>query len=125
MEWYLKVLRQYADFSGRARRKEYWMFALFNVIALLVASLVDGMLGMRGASGIGPVYGLYGLAVMVPGIAVAVRRMHDLGKSGWVLLLGLIPLVGLIVLYWAVQEGEPTENAYGPDPKHDPVYDLA
>lgn len=125
MEWYLKVLRQYADFSGRARRKEYWMFTLFNLIAIVVASLLDRMLGLGGAAGIGPIYGLYGLAVLLPGIAVAVRRMHDVGKSGWVLLLGLIPLVGLVVLYWAIQEGEPGPNAYGPDPKHDAAYELA
>ena len=126
MDWYLTVLRSFSDFSGRARRKEYWMFTLFNAIFAAVASVLDRVLGLAGEAGIGPLYGLYLLVVLVPGIAVAIRRMHDTGRSGWMLLVGLIPLIGvLLVLYWAIQEGEPRENAYGPDPKEDPSYVLS
>lgn len=82
MEWYLKVMKQYADFNGRARRKEYWMFLLFNIIFALVAMLVDNLLGMRINEQIpyGYLYLLYGLATFIPGIAVGVRRLHDVGK---------------------------------------------
>ena len=125
MDWYLTVLRSFSDFSGRARRKEYWMFILFNTIFLAVASILDRVLGLAGEIGIGPLYGLYVLVTLVPNLAVAIRRMHDTGRSGWMLLVGLIPLAGLLVLYWAIQEGEPRENAYGPDPKEDPSYVLS
>lgn len=114
MEWYLKVLRQYADFAGRARRKEFWMFVLFNILASLVASFVDYSLGVSLISG------LYSLFILIPGIAVSVRRLHDIGKSGWMLLIILIPIIGviwLIVLY--ATEGTYGENQYGPDPKED------
>ncbi len=118
MDWYLGVLKKYAQFSGRARRKEYWMFFLFNVIAAFVLGLVDGLLGLGGASGIGLLGGLYTLAVLVPGIAVAMRRLHDTGRSGWWLLVGLVPLVGFIVLLvFMVLPGQSGSNAYGDDPK--------
>jgi uncharacterized membrane protein YhaH (DUF805 family) len=112
VDWYVKVLKQYADFNGRARRKEYWMFLLFNFIISLVLGILAGVIRM-------PILAtLYMLAVLVPAIAVGVRRMHDIGKSGWVLLVGLIPLVGgIILLVWAATEGTPGSNQYGPDPK--------
>jgi uncharacterized membrane protein YhaH (DUF805 family) len=112
MDWYLKVLKQYADFNGRARRKEYWMFVLVNVIISLVLGVIAGIIRM-------PILGtIYSLAVLVPTIAVSVRRMHDIGKSGWVLLLGLIPLIGaIILLIWSATEGTSGSNPYGPDPK--------
>jgi uncharacterized membrane protein YhaH (DUF805 family) len=119
MNWYLKVLKQYADFNGRARRKEYWMFVLFNVIFLAVAVLLDNILGtaIKGV-GYGLFYILYALAIIIPSLAVAVRRLHDVGKSGWMILIGLIPLIGaiwLLVLY--VTDSVPGENEYGPNPK--------
>ena len=120
MEWYLKVMKQYADFNGRARRKEYWMFLLFNIIFALVAMLVDNLLGMRINEQIpyGYLYLLYGLATFIPGIAVGVRRLHDVGKSGWWYLIAFIPLIGgLYLLYLFIQDGTPGSNDYGVNPK--------
>ncbi|MBX7042973.1 MAG: DUF805 domain-containing protein [Ignavibacteria bacterium] len=119
MNWYLKVLKNYTNFSGRARRKEYWMFTLFNVIFAVAAMLLDNLLGIAiEGIGYGPIYGLYVLATIVPGIAVSVRRLHDVDKSGWMLLIGLIPLIGAIwLLVLFVTEGTPGDNQYGPNPK--------
>lgn len=119
MNWYLKVLKQYADFSGRARRKEYWMFALFNLIFVIVAAILDNILGLTfGQLPYGVFYFLYALALIVPGLAVAVRRLHDIGKSGWMILIGLIPLVGAIwLIVLMVLDSKPGENQYGPNPK--------
>jgi uncharacterized membrane protein YhaH (DUF805 family) len=119
MDWYLKVLKQYADFSGRARRKEYWMFALFNMIFAIVAMILDNVLGiaMEGI-GYGPLYGLYALAMLIPGLAVGVRRLHDVGKSGWMFLIVLIPLIGaiwLLVLFFTDSQLE--NNKWGQNPK--------
>jgi uncharacterized membrane protein YhaH (DUF805 family) len=112
MNYYLDVLKNYAKFDGRARRKEYWMFFLFNVIASILFYAIGSVIGID-------VLGmLYSLAVLVPGIAVSVRRMHDIGKSGWMVLVGLIPLIGGIwLLILTVTEGESGENEYGADPK--------
>ncbi len=113
MEWYLKVLKQYADFNGRARRTEFWMFFLFNVIVSIIFTIIDTMLGTYGA-----LSGIYGLAILIPALAVSVRRLHDTGKSGWMFLVGLIPVIGfiwLLVLY--IMEGTPGENQYGANPK--------
>jgi uncharacterized membrane protein YhaH (DUF805 family) len=113
MNWYLKVLRQYADFNGRARRTEFWMFVLFNIIFSLVANTLDYMFGFYGVISV-----IYGLAMLIPGLAVSVRRLHDVNKSGWMILVALIPVIGfiwLLVLY--VTEGTPGENQYGANPK--------
>ena len=112
MNWYLGVLKKYADFSGRARRKEFWMFALINFIIAIVLSVVDSMIGM-------PVLGLiYSLGVLLPGLAVGARRLHDIGKSGWWLLIGLVPFIGIIVLIiFFVMDSNPGDNQYGPNPK--------
>lgn len=117
MEWYLKVLRQYADFAGRARRKEYWMFTLVNVIISIVLASIDSMLEISVLT-VGILGLLYSLTVLLPNLAVSVRRLHDTGRSGWWLLIGLIPLIGTIVLIvFFATEGERQPNAYGPDPK--------
>ena len=105
MYWYLKVLKQYADFKGRARRKEYWMFCLFDVIVAFSFGFVCDLIGMSDLNNV------YILAVLLPSIAVAVRRVHDIGKSGWYLL---IPIYNLVLV---LTEGEKCENKYGPDPK--------
>ena len=105
MYWYLKVLKQYADFKGRARRKEYWMFFLFNVIVTFSFGFVCGLIGMSDLNNV------YTLAVLLPSISVSVRRVHDIGKSGWYLL---IPIYNLVLV---LTEGEKCENKYGPDPK--------
>ncbi len=113
MEWYLKVLRQYADFNGRARRKEFWMFVLFNLIFAIVANVLDYMFGTDYIFG-----GIYGLAMLIPGLAVSVRRLHDVGKSGWMLLVGLIPVIGGIwLLVLSVMDSQPGTNQYGDNPK--------
>ncbi len=113
MNWYLKVFRQYADFSGRARRTEYWMFALFNIIIGSILLAIDLGLGTYGA-----LYSIYGLVVLIPGLAVAVRRLHDVGKSGWFLLVGLIPIIGAIwLLILMVTDSQIGSNKWGENPK--------
>jgi uncharacterized membrane protein YhaH (DUF805 family) len=119
MNWYLKVLKQYADFNGRARRKEYWMFALFNFIFTIVAIILDYALDLTvGELPYGVIYFLYTLAVFIPSLAVVVRRLHDVGKSGWMILIPLIPLIGSIWLFiLLVTDSKPGENQYGQNPK--------
>ena len=119
MNWYLKVLKQYADFSGRARRSEYWYFALFNMIFVICAMILDNVLGIAlEGIGYGPIYLLYVLAMFIPGVAVVVRRLHDVGKSGWMYFIVLIPIIGaiwlIVLLFTESQEGE---NKWGPNPK--------
>jgi uncharacterized membrane protein YhaH (DUF805 family) len=126
MKWYLKVLSQYADFNGRARRKEYWMFFLFNIIFAIVAVMLDNALGLAMESiGYGPIYGLYVLAMFLPGLAVAVRRLHDIGKSGWMMFVVLIPFIGSIwLLVMMATESHTGPNEYGENPKTDGGGDL-
>lgn len=113
MNWYLEVLKKYAVFRGRARRKEYWIFFGFNLIIELVLGVIEGAAG-----GPGVLESLYGLAVLIPGIAVSVRRLHDTDRTGWWLLIVFIPLIGAIVLLvFMVQDSQPGENQYGPNPK--------
>ncbi len=113
MNWYLEVLKKYADFSGRARRKEYWMFALFNFIIAFVLGFIEGLVGGPGFIGF-----IYALAVIIPGIAVSVRRLHDTNRSGWWLLILLVPIVGIIViLVFMVQDSQAGDNQYGANPK--------
>ena len=119
MKWYLKVLNQYADFSGRARRMEYWMFVLFNMIFAFAAMVIDNILGtaVEGV-GYGMVYALYLLAMFVPGLAVTVRRLHDVGKSGWMYLIIFIPMIGVIwLLVLLFTDSDSGTNEYGPSPK--------
>lgn len=119
MNWYLDVLKKYAEFSGRARRKEYWMFVLFNVIISIVLTIVDGVLGTFSAqAGTGLLSGIYGLGVLLPSIGVGIRRLHDTDHSGWWLLIAFVPCVGVFVLlYFLVIEGTPGSNQFGPNPK--------
>ena len=120
MEWMLMPLKRYAQFSGRSRRKEYWMFFLFIIICAVVIGIIEGILGMSGMVGdlYGPLTLLFILAIFIPSLAVQVRRFHDQDKSGWFVLLGFIPLVGgLIVLVFMCLEGTKGPNQYGPDPK--------
>ena len=119
MSWYLAVLKKYAVFTGRARRKEYWFFALFNVIFLVVATILDNLLKTTFENlSYGWIYLLYALAVLIPSIAVVVRRLHDVGKSGWWYFIALIPLVGGIwLLVLMCTDSQPGDNQYGPNPK--------
>ena len=127
MDWYMKVIRNYAGFTGRARRKEYWMFVLFNMIFAIAAMILDKVLGlMIDPLPYGAIYIIYTLAIVLPSLAVAVRRLHDVGKSGWFLLIALIPLVGAIwLLVLFVTEGPHAPNEYGPDPKEDAAMAMA
>jgi uncharacterized membrane protein YhaH (DUF805 family) len=120
MQWYLKVLQQYADFAGRARRTEFWMFTLFSAIISIVLAVLDTMLGLTFVEGTtsGWLGLIYSLAVLLPGLGVTVRRLHDTGRSGWWLLIGLVPFVGGIVLIvFCATAGNMGANSYGPDPK--------
>ena len=129
MEWYLKVMRDnYTNFSGRARRKEYWMFSLVYVIILTGCTVLDNVLGtvfMMDAGPLGEIsmgygwaYTICGLLHFIPGMALGVRRLHDLGKSGWFYLILLIPFIGvawLLIIFCF--EGKKEDNKYGPNPK--------
>ena len=113
MNWYLGCWKKYAEFSGRARRKEFWMFVLFNFLASVAIGIVDGILGTNGALG-----GLYSLAVLIPSLAVAARRLHDTDRSGWWQLIALIPLIGFIILLvFLCSDSKPGENRFGANPK--------
>lgn len=125
MEYFLHGLRNYAVFSGRARRKEYWMFVLFQIIFGVVMTVADNLFGTTwgDAGDEGILYSLYSLALFIPGLAVSVRRLHDVGKSGWFTFIILIPLVGIIwLLVLDCTEGTQSENEYGPDPKAEPEF---
>ena len=119
MNWYLSVLKQYAVFKGRARRKEYWFFFLFNLIASVVLTVIDFMTGLLDAElGIGLLSGLYSLAVLIPSLAVTVRRLHDTDRSGWWLLIGLVPLLGgIVLLVFMLLDSMAGDNQYGANPK--------
>lgn len=113
MNWYLKCLRLYFNFSGRARRKEYWMFTLFNFLISFVISLVETLL-----YGNTIIMYIYSIALLLPGLAVCIRRLHDVGKSGWMYLICLIPVVGAIwLLILFCTDSQPGTNEYGPNPK--------
>ena len=118
MSWYFEVLRKYAVFSGRARRKEYWMFQLFNLIIFCVLSLIEVILRIAPQTNGSVLASIYALAILIPGIAVGVRRLHDTNRSGWWLLIGLVPLIGTIVLIvFMVQDSQTGDNLYGQNPK--------
>ena len=119
MSWYLKVLKNYAGFSGRARRQEYWFFALFNFIIAAALIFVDALIGtFNPQTGMGALSGLYSLAVFIPTFAVTVRRLHDTSRTGWWLLLVFLPLIGAIVLLvFMFLDSTSGTNEYGPDPK--------
>ena len=152
MEWFIKVLKNYATFNGRARRKEYWMYTLFVIIISIILSIIDNALGLHigeptmqygvEVNGSGILGSIFSLAILIPGLAVSTRRLHDINKSGWwivgfygVIFVGaflmrmmpsmliifsvlvLVATVWLIVLF--ATEGDKGENQYGPDPKNE------
>ncbi len=112
MEWFTLALKHYADFEGRNHRTAYWMFVLFYLIFYFVASAIDGLLGIY------LVGTIYSFALFLPSISAGARRLHDTGRSGWWQLLMLIPVLGLLVMiYFLVQDSQPGDNQYGPNPK--------
>ena len=116
MEWYLKVLSNYSDFSGRARRKEYWFFILFNSIFLSLIMLFSFLMGLFLFGFIA--YLIYSIFIFIPSLAVLVRRLHDIGKTGWFFLITLIPIAGAVwLLILLLTESDPGINRYGPCPK--------
>ena len=119
MQWYIMVLQRYAEFDGRSRRKEYWMFVLFHFlvsVALNIAGFAIDMVAAIGATMILPT--LYYLATLLPAIGVTIRRLHDTNRSGWWLLIALVPFIGgIILLILCALEGDHGENQYGPNPK--------
>lgn len=119
MKWFLIAFKKYATFSGRSQRAEYWYYFLFYLIIFFCVSVVDGITGtFSESSGMGLLGAIQTLLLLVPSLSVGVRRLHDTGRSGWWLLIGLIPLIGAIVLLvFTVQDSEPGDNAYGPNPK--------
>ena len=119
MSWYLGAFKKYAVFGGRSRRMEYWSFVLFNFVVFVVLAGIDALLGTcSSAAGVGLLSGIYVLATLVPILALTVRRLHDIDRSGWWVLVYLIPLIGPIVLFvFALLDGTPGDNRYGPNPK--------
>ncbi|PFM78995.1 hypothetical protein COJ46_15830 [Bacillus sp. AFS077874] len=114
MEWYLKVLKNYAVFSGRARRTEYWMFFLFNAIITIILSILQSIADIDNL-----LTGIYGLLTILPSLAVGARRLHDSGRSGWWLLIGIIPVIGtIILLIFFCTDSEEGDNRFGANPKY-------
>jgi len=119
MNYYLSVLKKYAVFSGRARRKEFWYFRLFNLFFLIIAVILDNVFGTTiGTLSYGTISIVYALLLLIPTYAVDVRRLHDVDQSGWMLLIMFIPIIGWIwILELLCTEGRPSKNEYGSDPK--------
>jgi uncharacterized membrane protein YhaH (DUF805 family) len=118
MNWYVTVLQKYAVFTGRARRKEYWMWVLFNLIISIILNIIDFVADLHIGANLGILSFIYGLAVLIPSIAVIVRRLHDTNRTGWWIFIVLIPFVGAIILIvFAALDSSPGDNRYGPNPK--------
>ena len=126
MKWFIDGLKKYVVFSGRASRKAYWMFVLFNIIFCWLAIMLDRIFGtpgvididVVGGYGNGPIYGLYSLVLLLPSLAISVRRLHDIGKHGGWIFISLIPIIGWIwILVLMLREGDLMQNAYGSIPE--------
>lgn len=121
MDWYIKVLKNYAGFEGRARRKEYWMFYLINVLIGLVFGVITVASGNTGSETainiVLIIYLIYTLAVLIPGLAVTVRRLHDTGRSGWWIISGFIPVLNIVLLVFMFLDSDAGDNEYGANPK--------
>ena len=118
LDWATRPLKKYADFSGRAPRAEYWWFYLLIIIGYVIAMILDSMLGLGQTVGpYGVLMAVFALAILIPSIAAGIRRLHDTDRSGWWLLIGLVPLIGVIVLIvFFVTQGTAGPNKYGDDP---------
>jgi uncharacterized membrane protein YhaH (DUF805 family) len=118
MNWYVAVIKKYAVFKGRAGRKEYWYFLLFNTILTILFTVVDKAIGHYDQDvGIGIFSGLYGVFCLLPSLAVAIRRLHDTNRTGWWILFGLVPIIGpIVLLVFTLLGSDPAENEYGLPP---------
>jgi uncharacterized membrane protein YhaH (DUF805 family) len=124
MNWYIKVIQNYTNFKGRARRKEYWMFILINILITIALSYTDTIVHFNNpfVSGVSALQSVYALAVLMPGIAVFVRRMHNIGKSGFWFFIVFVPIIGWIwLIVLLTTEGKSGRNRYGSDPKRKSV----
>ena len=121
MDWFLYALQRYREFSGRSRRKEFWMYTLFYLLLAIGALFLDNLFGFISIGDVrGPFYTLFVVIMFLPTIAVSVRRLHDVGKSGWWLLVGIIPVIGFIwLLIYMARDGDVGPNKYGPNPKEE------
>lgn len=125
VQWYMRVLRRYSDFRGRAHRTEYWMFTLVSVLISIALAFVDAVLGLE-VGGFGLLGLIYGLAVLLPSLAVGARRLHDTGRSGWWQLIQIVPVIGIIVLVvFLATDGHHGANTHGPDPRATPADEPA
>lgn len=128
MKWYLKVVRDnYANFNGRARREEYWMFTLFHTIIICALGIIGGVAfaAIDSMSLMVILICVYVLATFIPSLALTVRRLHDIGKSGWFLLIQFIPYIGgIVLLVFTVKNGDTGTNQYGDDPKTENVEEI-
>jgi len=111
MEHFIDGFKNFANFSDRARRKQYWMFVLFNFLIAMAIAIVEGFLGTFF------MYPLFVLVMLVPSISIATRRLHDTGRSGWWQLISFVPLIGIIVLLVFLVQDSKEDNEYGPNPK--------
>ena len=133
MNYYILAIKKAFDFRSRSSRPEYWYFVLFNIIFAIAAMIIDRVLGTTFTFdtgfgeqdlGYGYIYLLYALVLMIPGLAAGVRRLHDVGKSGWMMLIALIPLIGAIwLIVLLVKDSQPGDNKWGPNPKNVPLVD--
>ncbi|TXF83557.1 DUF805 domain-containing protein [Neolewinella aurantiaca] len=122
VEYFKLAISKYAEFTGRSRRSEYWYFFLGNMILSIIATMLGVVLGETIGSMLS---GLVSLALIVPGIAVGVRRLHDTGRSGWWLLIAIVPLIGaILLLVWFATDSQPGANEYGPNPKTGEAADI-
>jgi uncharacterized membrane protein YhaH (DUF805 family) len=127
VNWYFEVLRKYAVFDGRARRKEYWYFQLGNLIVSICLAFIDEATGTFDPQvGWGLLGGVYMLVILVPAVGVTIRRLHDTDRTGWWALAGLIPVFGaILLLIFAAEDGTHGDNRFGPDPKQSPGMMMA
>jgi uncharacterized membrane protein YhaH (DUF805 family) len=121
MNWYIGAVKKYSVFTGRARRKEYWYFTLFNIVIIIPLTLIDMMTGtFSNEANMGLFSGVFILAILIPSIAVSIRRLHDTNRTGWWMLISFIPILGpIVLLIFLVQDSQIGENRYGPNPKEE------
>jgi uncharacterized membrane protein YhaH (DUF805 family) len=118
MNYYTDVLKKYAVFTGRATRKEYWMFALYNILVALGIGIIVAILEHDSSNNLKIIQDLYSLAVFLPCLGVTIRRLHDTNHSGWWIFINLIPIIGQIIfLVFLATDSQPSSNTYGPNPK--------